>query len=539
MIKSRKQEAEKSLVVQVNSKNSYAELFNYCSQFGEIKSAFHYKIPEGQNNFILLEYQDVDGFSEALRRIRFNNENPGVPVISQFVWFKASSVRSSVKSEMLPPVLKFEDTRLIDDVSLNEMLTSAASLDDQIMILYRLTCLTDLGIRSRFLAAKQLETALRGMLPNVQAYPFGSSVNGFGKTGCDLDLILRVSDETTLYDSRSSSRLIFHTKANLSNERSQTQRQMEVLGDILHLFLPGISNVRRILQARVPILKYNHECLDLDVDLSMSNLTGLYMSELLYLFGEIDERVRPLTSCIRKWAKVCGLTNPSPGRWISNFSLTCLVLFFLQNLKKPILPPMSHLIKSATKDDIRVADDNINCTFLRDLKYLKFQRENVDSLSYLLIQFFEFYSQFDFGNHAISLVDVSPSIKPDHAAMWIVNPFEPLFNCSKNVSLEELEKFKFEVRNAGWILESSSDVKPDEPFWGLLGLFKTNKEAIVKPQMFYKSRLVDVSDLFSEKGEPEIHYKNNDSRNEVKAIRQANKKVLQNLQFPNTKFKRR
>ena len=63
-----------------------------------------------------------------------------------------------------------------------------------------------------------------------------------------------------------------HAKSTLSNERSQVQRQMECLGDILHLFSPGVSNVRRILQARVPIIKYNHEYLDLEVDLSMSNL---------------------------------------------------------------------------------------------------------------------------------------------------------------------------------------------------------------------------------------------------------------------------
>lgn len=537
MIRSRKQEAEKSLVIQVNSENSYQELFNYCSQFGEIKSAFHYKIPEGENHFILLEYQDKAGCADALRDCRFNDETPGVPVTSPFVWFKAAkNKKAAAKAEVLPPALRCEDTRLIEDIHLNDMLRSAVSLDDQMLILYRQTCLSDLGTRTRFLAAKQLETAFKGIFPNVQAYPFGSSVNGFGKTGCDLDLVLCVQDERL---SVSDSRLIFHTKTNLSNVRSQTQRQMEVVGDILHLFLPGVTNVRRILQASVPIIKFNHECLHLDVDLSMSNLTGLYMSELLYLYGEIDERVRPLTSCIRKWARVTGLTNASPGRWISNFSLTCLVVFFLQNLNKPILPSLKHLIKSARKEDVRIADNNINCTFLRDLKDLKFQRENDDSLSYLLIQFFEFYSLFDFGNCSISLVEGDSSTKPDHSAVWIVNPFEPLTNVSKNISLEELERFKFEVKNAAWILEA--DDKKNEPYWGLLSLFKTNKEAIVKPQMFYKSRLVDVSELFTEKDEAKanLKFRNNSTWNEVKAIRHATKKLVQNIKVSNMKYKRR
>lgn len=252
------------------------------------------------------------------------------------------------------------------------------------------------------------------------------------------------------------------------------------------------------------------------------------MSELLYLFGEIDSRVRPLTFCIRKWASAVGLTNPSPGRWISNFSLTMLVLFFLQQMKTPILPSINLLITNATKDDIRITDDNINCTFLRDLNKLDFHSnlENKDLLGYLLIQFFEFYSQFDFTNRAISLNDGRSILKPDHSAMYIVNPFEPHLNVSKNLSLEETERFKMEVRNAAWILESTYDkAKVDNlAFWGLLSLFKTNKDAIIRPQMFFKPRMVDVSDLFDEKynNEPPsntIQFKSNAIKNHINAIK--------------------
>lgn len=545
MIQSRKREADKSLVVQVNSESSYQELFNYCSQFGAIKSAFHYTITEEQNHFILLEFKEISECEEALRSCQFNKDNPGVPVVSPFLWFKVKDSKkgSNLKqSEVDPPTLRCDETRLLEDEPLNDFLRSAETIDDQMLILYQSTRLSDLGIRTRFIAAKQLESALKGIFPHVQAHPFGSSVNGFGKMGCDLDLILCVEQDKRSLPS--DSRLIFHTKEKLSNGRSQTQRQMETLGDILHLFLPGISNVRRILQARVPIIKFNHECLNLEVDLSMSNLTGVYMSELLYLYGEIDDRVRPLTFCIRKWARVTGLTNASPGRWISNFSLTMLVLFFLQSLKKPILPSLNHLVASATADDVRFAEDSINCTFLRDLKKLKFQQKNEDKLSYLLLQFFEFYSQFDFGDRAASLLEGNPTLKSDHAAMWIVNPFEPLLNVSKNVSLEELERFKFEAKNAAWTLESANE-KTDDVYWGLLNLFKSNKQAIVKPQMFFKSRLVDVTDLFGEYEAPtvNIQFKNSIVKSEVKAIRQSVKKEINKLETSrptsNMKFKRR
>lgn len=47
---------------------------------------------------------------------------------------------------------------------------------------------------------------------------------------------------------------------------------MEAIGDLLQLFLPGCAQVRRILQARVPIIKYHQQFTDVECDLSMSNM---------------------------------------------------------------------------------------------------------------------------------------------------------------------------------------------------------------------------------------------------------------------------
>ena len=50
--------------------------------------------------------------------------------------------------------------------------------------------LNDLGLRLRFHTAYQLERCFLGVCPDMKALPFGSSVNGFGKMGCDLDLYI-------------------------------------------------------------------------------------------------------------------------------------------------------------------------------------------------------------------------------------------------------------------------------------------------------------------------------------------------------------
>ena len=69
------------------------------------------------------------------------------------------------------------------------------------------------------------------------------------------------------------------------------------------------------------------------------------MSELLWLWGEADPRCRPLVFAVRQWARKCDITNSSPGRWISNFSLTLLVIAFLQQVHHPVLPSLESLQK--------------------------------------------------------------------------------------------------------------------------------------------------------------------------------------------------
>lgn len=65
------------------------------------------------------------------------------------------------------------------------------------------------------------------------------------------------------------------------------------------------------------------------------------MSELLYLLGSLDPLTRPLVFTVKQWAWAVGLTNPTPGRWVTNFTLTLLTLFYLQVVKR--LPPVELL----------------------------------------------------------------------------------------------------------------------------------------------------------------------------------------------------
>ena len=109
----------------------------------------------------------------------------------------------------------------------------------------------------------------------------------------------------------------------------------------------------------------------LECDLSFS-ASGYYMSELLYMYGGLDHRVRPLVFTIRKWAKEqCLVQSARPTTFLTNFTITLMVIFFLQNQYK-MLPPFMDLKKLAdpVKDKV-ICDDGVDCSFIRDVSGLE------------------------------------------------------------------------------------------------------------------------------------------------------------------------
>ncbi|XP_049531661.1 poly(A) RNA polymerase, mitochondrial [Anopheles darlingi] len=562
MLKARRAEARRSVLVQVSSERSYNELYRYCSQFGEITSAHHYRVDgdsssDGDCHYILLEYKNREEADAAMQSGVFSTERPGVRARSIFMWFRTGPKPRLVAptNDTVRQLALVDGSRPIDEQELNALLASAETIDDQVTVLHRVTKLNDLGKRLRFLAVRQLESSLQGMFPQAVAHPFGSSVNGYGRMGCDLDVILDLDCRSGEPPDRNA-RLVYHTKATNPNERTQVQRQLESIGDVLQLFLPGVNSVRRILKARVPIVKYHHEHLDLEIDLTMNNKAGVYMSELLYLFGELDHRVRPLTFAIRRWAQAVGLTNQAPGYWITNFSLTMLVMYFLQQLPAPILPSINKLIQlsAATKESngvvpplARLGGDGEDaewvCSFLKNPSiYECFRSTNQSTLEELLHQFFTFYAQFDFNQRAISLNIAGTILKPDHCPMYIVNPLETVLNVSKNVNLEETELFRIQVRNALWLLEThgkeavvQAGSEPSE--WGLVSLFGPRKQLErITPQMFFTKRMLNVKDIFDEvpaddaTGRHPASYRNPAVKNQIASIHRSTKAAIGKLQ---------
>ncbi len=206
------------------------------------------------------------------------------------------------------------------------------------------------------------------------------------------------------------------------------------------------------------------------------------MSEILFLFGEMDNRFRPLVNAVRYWGSVSRLTRstPAPCPNITNFSLTLLVVFYLQNCKPSILPTLNEMMRAARPEVDRRLLNDTEFTFLRDPTMFKERcRHNQESLEDLFIGFLHFIESFPFPDKSISIITGQSKRRAvDMWPLFIQNPLEPMLNVSRNVNVQEVTRLGMEARNALFQLDSRENHGDS---WGLLSLLSsTSKDMKIK-----------------------------------------------------------
>ncbi|XP_043667887.1 poly(A) RNA polymerase, mitochondrial [Vespula pensylvanica] len=459
-ITKRKSQALKSILVQIESMKSYKDLIIYCSQFGPVENVYCYTLPK-QHQFVLLEFKNLQAVRNICENATFIDNY--IPSKTNVLWFrKVSNDKMKLHSKFSASKYIISKPLLVKENIIRDLIGTSSSISDQMVTLYNEYKLDELEIRLKFLTIVQLEHSFASLFPNIIIHPFGSFINGFGKRLSDLDLIFFVDG---LKVENLSSRLVFHGKSTIMNEKEQVLVFMGVIADTMKYIIPGICNVRKIFNARVPIIKFHNLFTYTECDLSMSNVIATYMSELLFLYGELDSRVKPLVFTIRKWAKDNKLTNIYPGKTITNFSLTLLVIFYLQQIN--ILPVIN---KMTTYSEI-------TSEYQQDLKKVYMHYSSDDSISYttnnadlgsLLIDLFRFYSDFNFKAKQICLqTGVAVESKHD-SALYIRNPFEEGLNVSKNVSFDEVQRIKTSMLIAITNLQNTEHLKSKK--WGILSI---------------------------------------------------------------------
>ncbi|KAI4806799.1 hypothetical protein KUCAC02_017597 [Chaenocephalus aceratus] len=352
-------------------------------------------------------------------------------------------------------------------IPINELiqrLSKEESIDQQITSLTEAYQLTEENYRLRYLVCSLLKDIAAGFFPECTIMPFGSSVNGFGKLGCDLDMFLDLDGISGKNATMPKSGLFLEYQMKRANlERIVTQNILSVIGECVDQFGPGCVGVQKILNARCPLVRFAHQPSGFQCDLTANNRVAMKSTELLYLYGELDPRVRHLVFTVRCWARAHSITSSIPGAWISNFSLTVMVLFFLQRRSPPIIPTLNHLrdlavtffplFKIKSRGQESVIEDN-DCTFVSDFSKIRLE-SNTETLEQLLCEFFEFYASFCFRTLSINIRKGKEQNKPEVAPLHIQNPFETTLNVSKNVNASQVDRFVALCQESSWLIQQN------------------------------------------------------------------------------------
>ncbi|NXC73227.1 PAPD1 protein, partial [Anhinga anhinga] len=427
----RLEQAERTVLIKCPPKLNGEKLLRYLSSHGNINSHFFFE-------------------NRVIKQIIYNID---IKLVFIFV-----------------NVYKLLSKRFLFISQLSNM-SSEGQISSQMYILLNEYQLTEENIKLRFLACSLVQDFARAYFPDSTVKPFGSSVNTFGKLGCDVDMFLDFHDKRNHAAKMKKGPFeMEYQMKRLPSERLATQKILSVIGDCLDNFGAGYVNVQKILNARCPLVKFSHQPTGFQCDLSVSNSIAIKSSELLYIYGCLDSRVRALVFSVRCWARVHGLTNSVPGTWITNFSLTMMVMFFLQKRSPPIIPTLDQLKELADEKDKHVIG-GCDCSFVSDLSKIK-PTKNTETLDVLLGDFFEYFGNFDFRKNSINLRKGKEVNKPESSPLYIWNPFEQDLNISKNVNQPQLEKFVAMARESAWILQKEDKTQQlinKEP-WGLAAL---------------------------------------------------------------------
>ncbi|CAI5437604.1 unnamed protein product [Caenorhabditis angaria] len=225
----------------------------------------------------------------------------------------------------------------------------------------------------------------------------GSSINGCGSFNSDIDLCLCFP--TTKHKGSN-----FDDFGGLRTESLKVLRRIERQMRRPHpkSFHAKLVNRCELISAKVPIIKMylKQPFADLDIDINVNNIAGIYNSHLLHYYSQIDGRFVSMALLIKHWA-IRNEINDAMSGTLNSYSLILLVVHFLQcGVRPAVLPNLQHLFPD--KFDARLSLDQLNL-FGEIIDRLPVRPPNLWSVGELLIGFFNYYANFNFSKTAISI----------------------------------------------------------------------------------------------------------------------------------------
>ncbi|XP_028065379.1 protein HESO1 [Camellia sinensis] len=304
----------------------------------------------------------------------------------------------------------------------------------------------------------QFINELRAVVESVESLrgatvePYGSFVSNLFTRWGDLDLSIELPNGSFI--------------SSAGKKLKQT-----LLGDLQKALRRrgGWYKLQFIANARVPILKFESNYLNISCDVSINSLNGQMKSKLLFWINEIDGRFRNMVLLVKEWAKTHGINDSKSGT-LNSYCLSMLIIFHFQTCVPPLLPPLKEIYPGNIVDDLigvravaerhieEICAENIN-KFRSD----KSRKINRSSLSELFISFLKKFA--DISSRASEKgicpytgqweqIDANMRWLPKTYALFVEDPFEQPVNTARTVSIRHLTRISEAFQGTHYALTS-------------------------------------------------------------------------------------
>ncbi|KAH7388418.1 hypothetical protein KP509_16G074700 [Ceratopteris richardii] len=289
----------------------------------------------------------------------------------------------------------------------------------------------------------------------ARIYAFGSFESNLYTRWADLDLSLELPDTGVWLQGVSK-----RTKAKV----------LESFWRIL-IRKGEAHDINFIPSARVPVIMFKDSQHNISCDISVSN-DGILKSCLLRAICEVDPRCRQLIFLVKFWAKVHGINDPKLGT-LNSFALCLLVVFHLQTISPPVLPPLSSVLDKDTathfegagrRSYIEEVRKNI-WTRIQPFINGKFGSQNKSSVAELFASFIQKFSAVSklwseglavctFSGTWGAVSSVCLTWRQNGHVMAIEDPVIRSENCARSVRADTLELIAEAFRSTARVLSS-------------------------------------------------------------------------------------
>ncbi|EPY50769.1 poly(A) polymerase Cid13 [Schizosaccharomyces cryophilus OY26] len=233
------------------------------------------------------------------------------------------------------------------------------------------------GVQKRYQFVRKLEAILQKKWPekNIKTVLFGSTESLLADKHADIDLCIMTDP---------------------SQPAPTTCQISSAFAEI------GMEKVVCISTAKVPIVKVWDRELSLSCDCNINKTISTLNTKLMRTYVLSDPRVRPLIVMIKYWAKKRCLNDAAENGTLTSYTISCMVINFLQKRNPPILPSLQMIPHLQTNLTL---NEDLDVSFCEYPELISgFGDRNRESLGTLFIEFFRFFGYlFDYDHSVLSV----------------------------------------------------------------------------------------------------------------------------------------